>query len=486
MIMLAILFISALNAGAQMAMPDHVIVGATKHYNVYPNPNPLTPSSYTWKINGVIQTGFTTHEIDITWSTEGTYLLEVQEQSADGCLGPIRSGQVFVGSLPGLGAVGIDPATCGTDGSIQFTLANVPDGTYTITYDLGSFSNVVVVGGSATATASVGIYNNLTITVAGTTTVQGLNVNISAPISPTLLISGKQDISCNGYANGQITVAVPGGHPDYYYSLNGDVKWSASAYSSPFTITGLSPGNYSVTVKDAINCISAPSATTTINEPTILTTTTTGTNVSCAGANDGTATVTAEGGTSPYTYLWSNGQTTATATNLSEGKYNITVTDAKGCITQTSFMVGTTPDTTPPNFTLPAAFEECVKNLISVSYNPLTKKIDYNQPDYYTFKAADLRMDLDPANFTDNCDLMCPVEIRWKIDMNDGTRIPALPTEYQTGQPSTVNTPIELLGDGVTYNQVIHHITYWIVDCSGNVSAPQSQTITIKPRPKID
>ena len=69
--------------------------------------------------------------------------------------------------------------------------------------------------------------------------------------------------------------------------------------------------------------------------------------------------------------------------------------------------------------------------------------------------------------------------------MNDGTQIPALPATYQTGQPSTFGTDIHFPGDGVTFTNLVHTITYRIVDCSGNVSDPQNQTITIKPRPNI-
>ncbi|MBE0660903.1 MAG: T9SS type A sorting domain-containing protein, partial [Bacteroidales bacterium] len=67
-------------------------------------------------------------------------------------------------------------------------------------------------------------------------------------------------------------------------------------------------------------------------DPTGITATITGkTNVSCNGGTNGTATVTGSGGTAPYTYLWSNAQTTATATGLSAGIYTVTVTDDNGC-----------------------------------------------------------------------------------------------------------------------------------------------------------
>ena len=76
---------------AQLAMPDHVCVGAEKHYWVDNTPG----SSYQWKIDGVIQPT-TTNELIVTWNGTGTFLVEVRELSINGCPGPLRSGQVFV------------------------------------------------------------------------------------------------------------------------------------------------------------------------------------------------------------------------------------------------------------------------------------------------------------------------------------------------------------------------------------------------------
>jgi hypothetical protein len=73
-----------------------------------------------------------------------------------------------------------------------------------------------------------------------------------------------------------------------------------------------------------------------------VTATATSTDVSCAGGSNGTATITPTGGGSPYTYLWSDGQTTATATGLPPGTYVGTVTDAGGC-TATDTVVVTEP-----------------------------------------------------------------------------------------------------------------------------------------------
>ncbi len=90
----------ASQAAAQLPMPDVVCAGAVKHYWVDPNPG----SAYTWKINGVVQPS-TTNEIIITWDNTyppsgSPYTLTVQEQSAAGCYGPLRSGQIVVSGEP--------------------------------------------------------------------------------------------------------------------------------------------------------------------------------------------------------------------------------------------------------------------------------------------------------------------------------------------------------------------------------------------------
>ena len=61
--------------------------------------------------------------------------------------------------------------------------------------------------------------------------------------------------------------------------------------------------------------------------------------VSCNGLFDGSASILGAGGNGIYTYLWSDGQTTSTANNLTAGTYNVTITDQKGCFKDTSVTV---------------------------------------------------------------------------------------------------------------------------------------------------
>jgi len=113
------------------------------------------------------------------------------------------------------------------------------------------------------------------------------------------------------------------------------------------SITGLCAGDYVVVVTDDSG--SVDSATVTITEPPIFTSSITGqTNVSCAnGACDGTATVTPLGGTPPYTYLWLDdalvplnpAQTDSTATNLCALQYFVQIDDTNGCLSVSSVII---------------------------------------------------------------------------------------------------------------------------------------------------
>ncbi|NBQ10459.1 MAG: adhesin, partial [Betaproteobacteria bacterium] len=120
---------------------------------------------------------------------------------------------------------------------------------------------------------------------------------------PTLLSTSfiTTNVACPSGNNGAIDLTVTGGIAPYIFT------WSNSA--STEDLSSLTAGNYSVSVTDANGCTA--NANVTITQPTLLTTSASSTNVTCNGLNNGTATVTAAGGTAPYTYLWSNGATTA-------------------------------------------------------------------------------------------------------------------------------------------------------------------------------
>jgi len=141
-------------------------------------------------------------------------------------------------------------------------------------------------------------------------------------VSPAMTASGTVvNVKCNGGATGSATASISGGTSPYTYAWNNGKTSQAN--------TGLSAGNYSFTVTDAAGC--TQTAGVTITEPSALSANGSGVNVLCNGGNTGTASVTAGGGTSGYTYLWNNGQNTSTATGLTAGSYTVTVSDANAC-----------------------------------------------------------------------------------------------------------------------------------------------------------
>lgn len=127
-----------------------------------------------------------------------------------------------------------------------------------------------------------------------------------------------------------------GGIGPFRYRLNNG-PWKTSPY---FTIS--QNGTFTYTVRDVPSgCMASQTVTITQHTPVIVSMTKT--NVTCHGAYDGTASAIANGGDAPYTYYWSNGQTTATAANLGPGTYTVTVYDAFGC-TKTQKATITSPN----------------------------------------------------------------------------------------------------------------------------------------------
>ncbi|HXB12098.1 MAG TPA: hypothetical protein VNZ45_08950, partial [Bacteroidia bacterium] len=143
--------------------------------------------------------------------------------------------------------------------------------------------------------------------------------------SGTLTLTTTQVNPTCGNTNGSATVGVSGGVAPYTYT------WSPSGGTSA-NATGLSAGTYTVTVKDKNGC-TATASVTLVASASVVATISANNPVKCNGGATGSATVTATGGTAPYTYTWTPvGGTNATASNLTAGTYTITVKDKNGCV----------------------------------------------------------------------------------------------------------------------------------------------------------
>ncbi|QTN37776.1 SprB repeat-containing protein [Cryomorphaceae bacterium] len=175
------------------------------------------------------------------------------------------------------------------------------------------------------------------------------SITITEPAELTVVVNSVTDAPCFG-ENGTVVLDVDGGtqftgapgepaNPNGYPYI---YTWSGGTTTIMDHIAdGVPAGNYTVMVTDRNGCTAM--TTVSVGEPALLEATATGTNPSCGGAADGTASVAATGGTMPYSYAWSNGMTMQNIAGLAGGTYDVTVTDANGC-TATSSVTLMDPD----------------------------------------------------------------------------------------------------------------------------------------------
>ncbi|MCF8451142.1 MAG: hypothetical protein K9G49_14810, partial [Taibaiella sp.] len=232
-------------------------------------------------------------------------------------------------------------------------LAATISGTASVCAGLTTALSCSTIGGTWTSTntgvANIGLMSGLVSAIAaGTTTISyilptGCFTTRVVTVSPAVTASATStNVNCNGGSNGTIDLTPAGGTTPYTYLWNGGVTTQDR--------TGLAAGTYSVTVTDANGCTTTTSRT--ITQPATLTASATSTNVNCNGGANGTIDLTVAGGTTAYSYVWSNGATTQDLSGLSAGTYSVTVTDANGCtttasrtITQPTVLTATTAST---------------------------------------------------------------------------------------------------------------------------------------------
>ncbi len=272
-----------------------------------------TGSGFSNLVNNTVYSGVTTPVLTVSNVTTAYNGYKFRVLLEGNCLPGAQSATVTL-TVPKLEAV-ITSKDISCFGAGNGTLsAAVSGGTAPYTY---AWSN-----GGATASLNqlnAGTYTVL-ITDANNCSVSK-TVTIKEPVVLTTTIT-KTNVSCNDNSDGAITIVPSGGTAPYSIYWKHDKSTSAG-------ISGLKAGLYEVDVTDANGCVRTEQVN--ISEPMTLTASVNKTDVSCNGGADGEAIIIINGGTAPYTYVWSNGTTSEKADQLKAGTYNVIVQDAKGC-----------------------------------------------------------------------------------------------------------------------------------------------------------
>ena len=336
--------------------------------------------------------GGTTASVSVTPAATATYTVTV---TSNGCTGTDNV-IVTVNPLPTPSISATNPATCGmnngsataiggvsyqwSDGQTTATASNLPSGIFTVTVTdangctatttanvtstaapsaTASSTNETCGQSNGTATAIPGgacvsgftylwntipqqssaIATNLpagiyTVTISCSGCTATATTTITNLAGPSVSISGAIDAICN-MSNGSATASASGGTPNYNY------QWNSSPAQFSQNLINVPAGIYIVSATDANGCV-ATNSVTIISSPGITSSISGFTNEDC-GQSNGTATATVNGGTLPYSYLWSTNpvQSTATAINLSGGSYTVTATDAIGCTSSSTVNITT-------------------------------------------------------------------------------------------------------------------------------------------------
>jgi len=320
--------------------------GTLGSITLFPSGGNGAPYSFSW--NGG---PFVAGNNSLTGLSAGVYTCVIED--ALGCMSATLTYTMNVTNTPSV-SVSTGSVTCSySKNGTANASANGGLGPYTYTWT--NSSNTVVAQGTSisnviglspdTYTLSVNDANSCNAQVTFT-------INAPAVINPNFV---KSNNLCNAGSTGAATVAPTGGSGTY------TVNWNTAGNPTTPTVSAVTPGSYQVIVYDANSC--SDTVNFTITKPSVLTITTATTNPTCFGLANGSATITAVSGgtpytaigTPPYTLSWGGGiscPTCTAVTNLSGNVgYTAIAADSNGCSVSQSFTL-TTPPPISPTFTV--------------------------------------------------------------------------------------------------------------------------------------
>lgn len=283
---------------------------------------------YLYHGDGVFSQSATTNQSTIVFGslTAGTYYMTVVDLG--GCTGQTPSFIIEDSDTLDYGLYVVPNSSCGGTamGKIMITgLTGTPPYTY--------LWNTSATGSTVTG-LTAGIYSVDVTDSYGCVTTKSATVSNVSPIGLGTFTATQP--TCFS-ADGVLTIQITGGTAPYYYSAStGDISVQ---YPTTWSLSGLSPGVYSVQVTDAALCTFV--AGTTLTSPNGITSVNISTQGSTCSGNGGSITISVNGGTSPYIYtlIYPNGNVLNVANNqtnqlfpgLSSGTYTVSVQDASGC-----------------------------------------------------------------------------------------------------------------------------------------------------------
>lgn len=183
-----------------------------------------------------------------------------------------------------------------------------------------------------------------------------LNFATSAACTPPTFTVESVNVSCYGQLTGSITISASGGQSPLSYSIDG-----GNTYSSSDVFTSLPAGIYSVVVKGSDDCLAAAQAVTISQPAAALSVSASGSGSGCGGSTLSLSS-NVTGGTSPYTYSWTNATglssgtvANPTATIGSFDSHTLSIQDANGCTATSSAVTITNNSPAAPTVVTPAA-----------------------------------------------------------------------------------------------------------------------------------
>jgi len=288
-------------------------------------------------VNGIVSANTSTNPVMVSGMEGGTYSVVVTETASPFCA--TTSTVVIASPLSALTLEVSETSnvTCTDD---QGTIAAVAGGGWgIIEYELTGAATVAYSSNGTFTGLSAGVYTVNVKDTGGCTVSETITLELPTPIDATFTPNTNL-LSCFGDQDGSITVTnVTGGQgANYTYILNTILPTpSTSGPQTSNTFTGLAAGTYSVTITDGFNCTET-SVAIVIEEPTTINASlVTETTQTCLV--EPSLTLSASGGTAPYTY--SNTESfatvlgafaTSTTFDVVPGAYMYYVKDANGCL----------------------------------------------------------------------------------------------------------------------------------------------------------